>query len=88
MAKVPAELAGFCWNPSRPPRVTGLDMQAHHHIVGSESLGPHRLTPGYGALHRGVGLRRRAHYSLAAIGTWTFLAVAGLSLIGVLTGNP
>ena len=62
-------------------------MQAHHHIVGSESLDRRPLTPGYGALHRGVGLRRR-HLSLSAVGAWAFLAVAGLSLVGVLIVIP
>jgi hypothetical protein len=34
-------------------------------------------------------LRKRSHFSLAAAGAWTALAVAGLSLVGVLTGtNP
>jgi hypothetical protein len=64
-------------------------MQAQHHICGSESLGRRRLAPGYGALHRGLGLRRRHGVNLVAVGTWTVVALAGLSLVGVLTGlNP
>jgi hypothetical protein len=63
-------------------------MQSHHHIVGSESLGRRALSPGYGALHRGIGLRRRPQLSLLGAGTWALLAFAGLSVVGLLTGNP
>jgi hypothetical protein len=62
-------------------------MQAHHHIVGSESLDRRRFAPGYGAIHKGVGLRHRRHFNLTALGTWAVLVMAGLSLVGVLTGT-
>lgn len=62
-------------------------MSPQHHIVGSESLGRPLLSPGYGALHRGLGMRRRHALNLGRVGAWTFLAVAGLSLIGVLAGT-
>jgi hypothetical protein len=89
MAKVPVKL-GDDTAGNHPPasRVSIAKMQSHHHIVGSESLGRKVLSPGYGALHRGVGLRRRSHLNLVAAGTWIVLAFAGLSVVGLLTGNP
>jgi len=61
-------------------------MLAHHHIVGSESLDRRVMAPGYGAMHRQIGGRRRPLVTLAAVTTWAFLAAFGLSVVGALTG--
>jgi len=61
-------------------------MQAHHHIVGSESLDRRLMAPGYGAMHRGIGPRRRRVFSITAVSAWAFLAVVSLSVVGALTG--
>ena len=63
-----------------------LVMQPPHHIVGSESLDRRIMAPGYGAMHRGIGSRRRRLSSVAAMSAWAFLAVVGLSVVGALTG--
>lgn len=61
-------------------------MQVPHYIVGSESLRRRALTPGYGALHRGVGMRRRAgHINLATVGLWSLVGACAL-LAGMLSG--
>lgn len=61
-------------------------MQAHHHIVGSESLGRRIMAPGYGAMHREISLRRGRFFNIAAVTTWAFVAAFGLSIVGALTG--